>query len=158
MGKSTFFTVIRSPSSRGRRHATWCHAFVRDEGKPLKGKSTSSERQFRTSSQLLTAHPQLLQSPLLQSSMLHPVQLCQFSAIKPDMTSTPTISASALGYKRAGKPLINILNSHKWRYVQSDPDLVTSSGERVLGTKSGWPLNRGQIPLISYIGGNLSCH
>eukprot|EP00116_Pleurobrachia_bachei_P016880 sb/3477142/ len=42
--------------------------------------------------------------------------------------------------------------------LQSDPDLVTSSGERVLVTKSGWPLNRGQIPLISYIGGNLSCH
>eukprot|EP00116_Pleurobrachia_bachei_P004248 sb/3464510/ len=42
--------------------------------------------------------------------------------------------------------------------VQSDPDLVTSSGERVLVTKSGWPLNRGQIPLISCIGGNLSCH
>eukprot|EP00116_Pleurobrachia_bachei_P013710 sb/3473972/ len=39
-----------------------------------------------------------------------------------------------------------------------DPDLVTSSGERVLVTKSGWPLNRGQIPLISYIGGSLSCH
>eukprot|EP00116_Pleurobrachia_bachei_P013281 sb/3473543/ len=39
--------------------------------------------------------------------------------------------------------------------VQSDPDLVTSSGERVLVTKSGWPLNRGQIPLISYIGGNI---
>eukprot|EP00116_Pleurobrachia_bachei_P018225 sb/3478487/ len=37
--------------------------------------------------------------------------------------------------------------------VPSDPDLVTSSGERVLVTKSGWPLNRGQIPLISYIGG-----
>eukprot|EP00116_Pleurobrachia_bachei_P004622 sb/3464884/ len=42
--------------------------------------------------------------------------------------------------------------------LQSDPDLVTSSGERVLVTKSGWSLNRGQIPLISYIGGNLSCH
>eukprot|EP00116_Pleurobrachia_bachei_P018601 sb/3478863/ len=37
-------------------------------------------------------------------------------------------------------------------------NLVTSSGERVLVTKSGWPLNRGQIPLISYIGGTLSCH
>eukprot|EP00116_Pleurobrachia_bachei_P009458 sb/3469720/ len=35
----------------------------------------------------------------------------------------------------------------------SGPDLVTSSGERVLVTKSGWPLNRGQIPLIYiYIG------
>eukprot|EP00116_Pleurobrachia_bachei_P014537 sb/3474799/ len=32
--------------------------------------------------------------------------------------------------------------------VQSDPDLVISSGERVLGTKSGWALNRGQITLI----------
>eukprot|EP00116_Pleurobrachia_bachei_P014033 sb/3474295/ len=42
--------------------------------------------------------------------------------------------------------------------IQSDPDLVTSSGERVLVTKSGWPLNRGEITLISYIGGNLSCH
>eukprot|EP00116_Pleurobrachia_bachei_P007930 sb/3468192/ len=31
--------------------------------------------------------------------------------------------------------------------VQSDPDLVTSTGERVLVTKSGWALNRGQIPL-----------
>eukprot|EP00116_Pleurobrachia_bachei_P003203 sb/3463465/ len=30
--------------------------------------------------------------------------------------------------------------------IQSDSDLVTSSGERVLVTKSGWPLNRGQIP------------
>eukprot|EP00116_Pleurobrachia_bachei_P010106 sb/3470368/ len=30
-------------------------------------------------------------------------------------------------------------------------------GERILG-KSGWALNRGQIPLISYNGGNLSCH
>eukprot|EP00116_Pleurobrachia_bachei_P005528 sb/3465790/ len=38
--------------------------------------------------------------------------------------------------------------------IQSDPDLVTSSGERVLVTKSGWALNWGQIPLISYIGGN----
>eukprot|EP00116_Pleurobrachia_bachei_P016300 sb/3476562/ len=38
------------------------------------------------------------------------------------------------------------------------PIYVTSSGKRVLVTKSGWPLNRGQIPLISYIGGNLSCH
>eukprot|EP00116_Pleurobrachia_bachei_P010002 sb/3470264/ len=28
-------------------------------------------------------------------------------------------------------------------YIQSDPYLVTSSGERVLGTKSGWALNRG---------------
>eukprot|EP00116_Pleurobrachia_bachei_P007875 sb/3468137/ len=36
----------------------------------------------------------------------------------------------------------------------SDPDLVTSLGERVLVTKSGWPLNRGQILLVSYIGGN----
>eukprot|EP00116_Pleurobrachia_bachei_P016021 sb/3476283/ len=34
--------------------------------------------------------------------------------------------------------------------VQSDPDLVTSSGERVLVTKSGLALNRGQIPLISF--------
>eukprot|EP00116_Pleurobrachia_bachei_P014140 sb/3474402/ len=42
--------------------------------------------------------------------------------------------------------------------MQSDPGLVTSSGERVLVTKSGWPLNRGQISLISGIGGNLSCH
>eukprot|EP00116_Pleurobrachia_bachei_P002913 sb/3463175/ len=33
---------------------------------------------------------------------------------------------------------------------QSDPDLATSSGERVSVTKSGWPLNRGQIPLISF--------
>eukprot|EP00116_Pleurobrachia_bachei_P002149 sb/3462411/ len=31
-----------------------------------------------------------------------------------------------------------------------DPHLVTSSGERVLVTKSGWALNRGQIPLISF--------
>eukprot|EP00116_Pleurobrachia_bachei_P013825 sb/3474087/ len=33
--------------------------------------------------------------------------------------------------------------------LQSDPDLVTSSGESVLVTKSGghWALNRGQIPL-----------
>eukprot|EP00116_Pleurobrachia_bachei_P016911 sb/3477173/ len=30
--------------------------------------------------------------------------------------------------------------------VTSDPDLVTSSGERNLGTKSGLALNRGQIP------------
>eukprot|EP00116_Pleurobrachia_bachei_P003991 sb/3464253/ len=30
--------------------------------------------------------------------------------------------------------------------VQSDPDLVASSGERNLGTKSGLALNRGQIP------------
>eukprot|EP00116_Pleurobrachia_bachei_P010773 sb/3471035/ len=29
--------------------------------------------------------------------------------------------------------------------VQSDPDLVTSSGERVLATKSGWSLNGGQV-------------
>eukprot|EP00116_Pleurobrachia_bachei_P003985 sb/3464247/ len=42
--------------------------------------------------------------------------------------------------------------------IDSDPDLVTYSGERNLGTKSGLALNRGQIPLISYIGGNLSCH
>eukprot|EP00116_Pleurobrachia_bachei_P005006 sb/3465268/ len=42
--------------------------------------------------------------------------------------------------------------------IQSDPDLMTSLGERVLVTKSGWPLNRGQITLISYIGGNLPCY
>eukprot|EP00116_Pleurobrachia_bachei_P009996 sb/3470258/ len=42
--------------------------------------------------------------------------------------------------------------------AESNPDLATSSGERVLVTKSGWPLNQGQIPLVSYIGGNLSCH
>eukprot|EP00116_Pleurobrachia_bachei_P011698 sb/3471960/ len=35
---------------------------------------------------------------------------------------------------------------------------LTSSEERVLGTKSGWSLNRGQITLISYIGGNLCGH
>eukprot|EP00116_Pleurobrachia_bachei_P014531 sb/3474793/ len=46
--------------------------------------------------------------------------------------------------------------STKPKLVQSDPDLVTSSGERNLGTKSGLALNRGQILLISYIGGNLS--
>eukprot|EP00116_Pleurobrachia_bachei_P008544 sb/3468806/ len=34
--------------------------------------------------------------------------------------------------------------------TESDPHLVTSSGERVLVTKSGWALNRGQIPLISF--------
>eukprot|EP00116_Pleurobrachia_bachei_P004696 sb/3464958/ len=33
-------------------------------------------------------------------------------------------------------------------FVQSDPDLVTSPGERVFGTKSGWALNRGEITLI----------
>eukprot|EP00116_Pleurobrachia_bachei_P011480 sb/3471742/ len=37
--------------------------------------------------------------------------------------------------------------------IQSDPDLAKSSG--ILATKSGWPLNMGQIPLISYIRGNL---
>eukprot|EP00116_Pleurobrachia_bachei_P014259 sb/3474521/ len=42
--------------------------------------------------------------------------------------------------------------------LQTDPDLVTSSGERILVTKSGWALNRGQITLISHIGGNLLCH
>eukprot|EP00116_Pleurobrachia_bachei_P017288 sb/3477550/ len=36
------------------------------------------------------------------------------------------------------------------KLIQSDPHLVTSSGERVLVTKSGWALNRGQIPLISF--------
>eukprot|EP00116_Pleurobrachia_bachei_P001048 sb/3461310/ len=41
-----------------------------------------------------------------------------------------------------------------WNH-QSDPDLVTFPGERVLVTKSGRALNYGQIPLISYIGGNL---
>eukprot|EP00116_Pleurobrachia_bachei_P004918 sb/3465180/ len=35
----------------------------------------------------------------------------------------------------------------------SDTDLGTPSGERLLSTKSGCPLNRGQIKLISYIGG-----
>eukprot|EP00116_Pleurobrachia_bachei_P015570 sb/3475832/ len=33
----------------------------------------------------------------------------------------------------------------------------TPSGERLLSTKSGCPLNRGQIRLISYIGGKESC-
>ena len=37
--------------------------------------------------------------------------------------------------------------------VQSDPDLPGCSGERVLPDKSGCPVYRGQIPLISYIGG-----
>eukprot|EP00116_Pleurobrachia_bachei_P014408 sb/3474670/ len=32
---------------------------------------------------------------------------------------------------------------------ESDPDLVTCSGEMILVTKSGWPLNRGQILCIS---------
>eukprot|EP00116_Pleurobrachia_bachei_P000394 sb/3460656/ len=40
--------------------------------------------------------------------------------------------------------------------VQSDPDLVTPDLVAPRVTKSGWPLNRGQIPLISYVGGNLS--
>eukprot|EP00116_Pleurobrachia_bachei_P010426 sb/3470688/ len=53
--------------------------------------------------------------------------------------------------------IIAILSFQKC-VIQSDPHLVTSSGERVLVTKSGWALNRGQIPLISSIGGNLSCH
>eukprot|EP00116_Pleurobrachia_bachei_P019261 sb/3479523/ len=35
------------------------------------------------------------------------------------------------------------------------PQIYCSAGWQVLGTKSGWPLNRGQITLISYIGGNL---
>eukprot|EP00116_Pleurobrachia_bachei_P007073 sb/3467335/ len=41
--------------------------------------------------------------------------------------------------------------------IQSDPDLGTPSGEMLLSTKSGCPLNRGQIRLISYIGGKKSC-
>ena len=43
MGKGTLFMVIRSPSNRGRRHVTWCHAFARYEGNPLKGEISSSE-------------------------------------------------------------------------------------------------------------------
>eukprot|EP00116_Pleurobrachia_bachei_P007924 sb/3468186/ len=38
-----------------------------------------------------------------------------------------------------------------------DPDLGTPSGERLLSTKSGCPLNWDQIRLISYIGGKKSC-
>ena len=37
--------------------------------------------------------------------------------------------------------------------VQSDPDLPGCSGERVLPGKSGCPVYRGQIPLVSKIGG-----
>eukprot|EP00116_Pleurobrachia_bachei_P012950 sb/3473212/ len=37
-------------------------------------------------------------------------------------------------------------------YVTYYPDLVKSSGERVLGTKSGWSLNRGQIPCLVIMG------
>eukprot|EP00116_Pleurobrachia_bachei_P006770 sb/3467032/ len=41
-------------------------------------------------------------------------------------------------------------------HVQSDPDLPGCSGERFLPGKSGFPVYRGQILLISYFGGRLS--
>eukprot|EP00116_Pleurobrachia_bachei_P005352 sb/3465614/ len=36
--------------------------------------------------------------------------------------------------------------------------IIRGEGGGGFATKSGWPLSRGQIQLISYIGGNLSCH
>eukprot|EP00116_Pleurobrachia_bachei_P017661 sb/3477923/ len=50
-----------------------------------------------------------------------------------------------------------ILISLQFEDSASDSDLGTPSGERLLSTKSGCPLNRGQIRLISYIGGKKSC-
>eukprot|EP00116_Pleurobrachia_bachei_P006451 sb/3466713/ len=41
--------------------------------------------------------------------------------------------------------------------TQSDPDLPACSGERVLAGKSGCSVYRGQILLICYFGGRLSC-
>eukprot|EP00116_Pleurobrachia_bachei_P003294 sb/3463556/ len=47
---------------------------------------------------------------------------------------------------------IHDIHDKRVDFEKSDPDLVTSSGERVLVTKSGWSLNRGQIPLVSITG------
>eukprot|EP00116_Pleurobrachia_bachei_P014014 sb/3474276/ len=55
-------------------------------------------------------------------------------------------------------PIIKMVNGLVVVQEKEILQRLTSLGERVLVTKSGWPLNRGQIPLISYIGGNLSCH
>eukprot|EP00116_Pleurobrachia_bachei_P019004 sb/3479266/ len=66
-------------------------------------------------------------------------------------------TALCLVERRLSRPQSHHLSLTLHFNFQSDPDLVTSSGEMNLGTKSGLALNRGQIPLISYIGG-LSCH
>eukprot|EP00116_Pleurobrachia_bachei_P012738 sb/3473000/ len=75
----------------------------------------------------------------------------KFTVFDPDIPGTPI-------YRSKSFPPSIPVNRGPTVPLKSDPDLVTPSGERVLVTKSGWPLNRGQIPLISYIGGNLSCH
>eukprot|EP00116_Pleurobrachia_bachei_P017265 sb/3477527/ len=75
-------------------------------------------------------------------------------SVSPRYTGHPDLPGKTLSPEHPGKSGSDCM----YMFVQSDPDLVTSSGERVLVTKSGWALNRGQIPLISYIGGNLSRH
>eukprot|EP00116_Pleurobrachia_bachei_P002959 sb/3463221/ len=56
------------------------------------------------------------------------------------------------------RPTLISMSQKAWgmseKYVQSDPDLVTSSGERVLVTKLGWALNRGALnrgPTVPYL-------
>eukprot|EP00116_Pleurobrachia_bachei_P018800 sb/3479062/ len=58
-----------------------------------------------------------------------------------------TIQKNELKTQRCYIGCKQILYCYQW-YIRSDHDLVTSSGERVLGTKSGLALNRGQITLI----------
>eukprot|EP00116_Pleurobrachia_bachei_P011311 sb/3471573/ len=62
--------------------------------------------------------------------------------------SIPMPLGQLLGVKAIGFSVRNCdseKNFENQNQLQSDPDLVTYSEERVLVTKSGWPLNWGQI-------------
>eukprot|EP00116_Pleurobrachia_bachei_P005333 sb/3465595/ len=99
--------------------------------------------------------------PILELQIEMEVRRADFALTPPREIVPPVSPALSL---ETVSPELHILmdtsTEHLCRVqdVQTDPDLVTSSGERILGTKSGLALNRGQIPLIFYIGGNLSCH
>eukprot|EP00116_Pleurobrachia_bachei_P015485 sb/3475747/ len=52
--------------------------------------------------------------------------------------------------------MTNFVKVEIMNILQSDPDLPGCSGERILPGKSGYPVYRGDIPLISQIGGRFS--
>eukprot|EP00116_Pleurobrachia_bachei_P018867 sb/3479129/ len=59
-------------------------------------------------------------------------------------------------YKLAIQNIL-VLDYYGGPHKHSDPDLGTGFLSPDMSTKSGCPLNRGQIRLISYIGGKKSC-
>ena len=67
--------------------------------------------------------------------------------------STPVNGNITTTYMASYTMLAELYNYETVIIIQSDPDLTAPSGERVLSVKSGYPLNRGQILLISCVGG-----